>query len=116
MLTLDPTTLFYFSLRHLDFKNNHAGLIQDWATKIPHNASQEVLAVRQPLCLPMVPLAALMLPHQLGLLLTLLKSVTMTMASKSPKAAFRILTRPKAMSETLPSRVLQNVNKGLQAQ
>jgi len=38
MLTLDPTTLFYFSLRDLDFKNNHAGLIQDWATKIPHNA------------------------------------------------------------------------------
>jgi|SRR5882762_1931266 len=38
MLTLDPTTLFYFSLRDLNFKNNHAGLIQDWATKIPHNA------------------------------------------------------------------------------
>jgi hypothetical protein len=38
MLTLDLTTLFYFSLRDLDFKNNHVGLIQDWATKIPHNA------------------------------------------------------------------------------
>ena len=41
MLTLDPTTLFYFSLRDLDFKNNHAGLIQDWATKIPRNAKPE---------------------------------------------------------------------------
>ena len=38
MLTLDPTTLFYFSLRDLDDKNKHAGLIKDWATKIPRNA------------------------------------------------------------------------------
>jgi hypothetical protein len=37
MLTLDLTTLFYLSLRDLDFKNNHAGLIRDWATEIPHN-------------------------------------------------------------------------------
>jgi hypothetical protein len=38
MLTLDPTTSFYFSLRDLNFKNNHAGLIQDWAATILHNA------------------------------------------------------------------------------
>jgi len=38
MLTLDRTTLFYFSLRDRDFKKNHEGLIQDWATKIPRNA------------------------------------------------------------------------------
>jgi hypothetical protein len=36
MLTLDPTTLFYFSLR--DGNCNHEGLIQDWAANIPHNA------------------------------------------------------------------------------
>ena len=40
MLTLDLITLFYFSLRDLDFKKNYAGLIQDWATKIPHNAKR----------------------------------------------------------------------------
>jgi hypothetical protein len=38
MLTLDRTTLFYFSLRDLDEKNKHSGLIKDWATKIPRNA------------------------------------------------------------------------------
>jgi hypothetical protein len=38
MLTLDRTTLFYFSLRDLDEKNKHSGFIKDWATKIPRNA------------------------------------------------------------------------------
>jgi hypothetical protein len=38
MLTLDPTTLFYFSLRGLDAKDEHAGLIKNWTTKIPRNA------------------------------------------------------------------------------
>jgi hypothetical protein len=36
MLTLDRTTLFYFSLR--DDTANHEGLIEDWAAKVPHNA------------------------------------------------------------------------------
>jgi hypothetical protein len=35
MLTLDRTTLFYFSLRDLD---DHVGLVQDWVTKVPCNA------------------------------------------------------------------------------
>jgi hypothetical protein len=34
---LDCTTLFYFSLRDLDEKDKHSGLIKDWATKIPRN-------------------------------------------------------------------------------
>jgi hypothetical protein len=36
MLTLDWTTLFYFSLR--DDMANHEGLIEDWAAKVPRNA------------------------------------------------------------------------------
>jgi hypothetical protein len=37
MLTLNPTTLFYFSLRDLDGKDKNTGLIKDWAKQIPHN-------------------------------------------------------------------------------
>jgi hypothetical protein len=36
MLTLDPTTLFYFSLRDDDC--DHEGFIQDWAARVPRNA------------------------------------------------------------------------------
>src|SRR5882762_4708630 len=38
MLTLDPTTLFYFSLMDLDGKDKNTGLIKDWAKQIPCNA------------------------------------------------------------------------------
>jgi hypothetical protein len=43
MLTLDTTTLFYFSLRDLDGKDKNTSLIKDWAKQIPAMQSQEVL-------------------------------------------------------------------------
>ena len=36
MLTLDPTTLFYFSLR--DNNVDHEGIVADWAAKVSCNA------------------------------------------------------------------------------
>ena len=38
MLTLDHTTLFYFSLRDLD-ADRHAQLVNDWVKEVPSNAN-----------------------------------------------------------------------------
>jgi hypothetical protein len=38
MLTLDATTLFYFSLSDATAKDKHSGLISEWAAKVPRNA------------------------------------------------------------------------------
>lgn len=44
MLTLDPTTLFYFSLSDAPTKDKHTGLVNDWASKIerPHSKSGSI--------------------------------------------------------------------------
>jgi len=61
----------------------------------------------------MDPLIGSMLPIQLSQLSAQLKSATMMMALKSLKAAFQTWMRPKEMSRTPPSTVLQSKNKGV---
>jgi hypothetical protein len=45
MLTLDTTTLFYFSLSDAAAKDKHSGLISEWAAKVPRNAKSSNKAI-----------------------------------------------------------------------
>jgi len=116
MLTLDPTTLFYFSLMDLDGKDKNTSLIKDWAKQIPRNAKPGSTHSKLTPSLTQGSTHSSYAPLWLSLLSTQLKSATLTMALKLLKVAFQTLMRSKAMSKMLRSKVPQRVNKGLWAQ
>src|SRR5882724_13414705 len=106
MLTLDHTTLFYFSLRDLD-AGWHAQLVHDWVRKVPSNVNLKSTHRKST---PPLTHGSTCSSHAPQLTWSVLHAhipVPMTMVSNSLKLAVLTLMRLGAMSKNLPSRALQ---------